>query len=311
MLIRRLSIAACIVSSVWISSCGSHKEVPVLVSESRGASILGQEIYAEAREADTEGNSKKAIKLYEKMADMYPYAPSAGKARYRQAQLLDQAGEHEDAVEAYDEFLGRFPGSSLYRKAFDRLETLAMGIANGTYKDSMFGLDREFSLAKKVEMLAMIPKHAPRSERAAKAQYKLAELYLEDENYDKSVDAFRELVMTQPDSKLAPNALYRVGEILLQNAERGNQNQSNLDLSREAFNDYLIQYPSHSKNKEARKMIASLSKRELQRAYDIAEFYMKTDQPKSAKIYYLDVVRRTKSGDLHDKAKARLKEIGN
>lgn len=311
MLIRRLSLATCLLGSVLFVSCGSHDEVPILVNESRTASAEGEAIYREAKAADAAGKTKKAIKLYDKMADMYPYAPSAPTARYRQAQLLDQAGEYEDAVEAYDLFLGRFPGSALYSKAFGRMESIIMGIVDGKHKDSLFGMGREFSTPKKVEMLALIPKHAPRSHSAAKAQFKLGEVYLEKEKYQESVGAFRELAMNLPDSKLAPEALFRVGEILLQNAERGNQNQANLDLSREAFNDYLIQYPGHSKNAEARKMIASLNKRELQRSFDIAEFYMKTNQPQSAKIYYQDIVKKTSSGKLHDKAKARLKEIGN
>ncbi len=98
---------------------------------------------------------------------------------------------------------------------------------------------------------------------------------------------------------------------MLENADRGNQNQANLDMSREAFNDYLIQYPGHSRNGEARKLIAELDKRDLQRSFDIAEYYVKTGQIESAKVYYRDIVKRSSSGKLHDAAKARLNQIGN
>jgi outer membrane protein assembly factor BamD (BamD/ComL family) len=93
-------------------------------------------------------------------------------------------------------------------------------------------------------------------------------------------------------------------------AERGNQNQANVDLAREAFNDYLIQYPGHSRNAEARKLLANLGTRDLQRTFDIAEFYLKTGNYESAKVYYRDIVKRTGSGSLHEASKARLKELG-
>ena len=114
----------------------------------------------------------------------------------------------------------------------------------------------------------------------------------------------------QPESGEAPEALFRVGVLLMEDADRGNQNQANLDLAREAFNDYLIQYPGHSRNAEAHKMIASLGGRDLQRSFDVAEFYLKTGKPESAKVYYRDIVKRAGSGKLHDASKARLKELG-
>ena len=57
-------------------------------------------------------------------------------------------------------------------------------------------------------------------------------------------------------------------------------------------------------------MISNLGGREVQRSFDIAEFYLKTGQLESAKVYYRDVVKRTSYGELHNAAKARLKELG-
>ena len=69
----------------------------------------------------------------------------------------------------------------------------------------------------------------------------------------------------------------------------------NLDLAREAFNDYLIQYPGHSRNAEARKFIANLGGRDRQRSFDIAEFYEKSGNTEAAKVYYRDIVKNTGS----------------
>jgi outer membrane assembly lipoprotein YfiO len=159
-------------------------------------------------------------------------------------------------------------------------------------------------------MLEKVIAHAPKSRTASKARFTMGELYQSKKKTREAIATFRKLVSEQPESPQAPEALFRVGVIYIEEADRGNQNQSNLDLARESFNDYLIQYPGHSRNAEARKMISSLGSREVQRSFDIADFYQKTGNFESAKVYYRDVVKRTSYGELHDKAKARLKELG-
>jgi outer membrane protein assembly factor BamD len=159
-------------------------------------------------------------------------------------------------------------------------------------------------------MLTKVSEHAPMSRTASKARFTIGELYQSKKKSREAIAAFRDLVKEQPESPEAPEALFRVGVILMEEAERGNQNQSNINLAREAFNDYLIQYPGHARNAEARRMIASLGGREMERSFEIAEFYLKTGRPESAKVYYRDIVKRTSSGKTHDAAKARLKELG-
>ncbi len=159
-------------------------------------------------------------------------------------------------------------------------------------------------------MLGKVRDHAPKSPTAAKAQFTIGELYQAKRKAKEAIAAFRQLVRDQPESAEAPEALFRVGLILMEDADRGNQNQANVDLAREAFNDYLIQYPGHSRNAEARKLLGSLDSRDLQRSFDIAEFYLKTGKPESAKVYYRDIVKHSGSGSLHAAAKARLKELG-
>jgi outer membrane protein assembly factor BamD (BamD/ComL family) len=49
---------------------------------------------------------------------------------------------------------------------------------------------------------------------------------------------------------------------------------------------------------------------DLQRSYDIAEFYLKTGKIESAKVYYRDIVKRGGDDKIRSAAQARLKELG-
>jgi len=295
---------------IALSSCGSDTELPIMAGNTQAASNEGEAFYQKAKQADDAGNVGKAIKLYDETATRFPFAPSAPQARFRQAQLLDQKGEIEKSFDAYNQFLSRFQGSGLYTTALNRQAAMAQAAADGDVKSSMLGIKTRLSLEKTVEMLGKVRDNAPKSATAAKAQFTIGQLNEGKKKSKEAIAAYRQLVRDQPGCAQAPEALFRVGVILTTEADRGNQNQANLDLAREAFNDYLIQYPGDSRNAEARKLIANLGGRDLQRSYDVAEFYQKTGKTESAKVYYRDIVSREKSGPFHDKARARLKELG-
>lgn len=307
---RSIALALISASAIQLSSCGPDVDLPIMAGNTQAAAAEGEALYVKAKAADDAGKVRQAIKLYDRTATRFPFAPSAAQARFRQAELLEQKGDVQESFEAYDQFLSRFQGSGLYTTALNRQASMAQAAADGDVKSSMLGLKTRLSLEKTVEMLGKVRDNAPKSVTAAKAQFTIGQLYEGKQKAKLAIEAYRQLVRDQADSPQAPEALFRVGLILMEEADRGNQNQANLDLAREAYNDYLIQYPGHSRNAEARKMLANLGNRDLQRSYDIAEFYQKTGKVESAKVYYRDILRRSKSGALHDQARARLKELG-
>lgn len=307
---RFAALALISVSAFHLSSCGADPDMPIMAGNTQAAATEGEKVYVEAKQADDAGKVGKALKLYDKTATRYPFAPSAPTARYRQAQLLEQQGDIVKSFEAYDQFLSRFQGSNLYTTALNRQIAMAQSAADGDVKQSMLGLKTRLSLEKTVEMLGKVRDNAPKSPAASKAQFTIGRLYEGKKKSKEAITAYRKVVEDQPGSAEAPESLFRVGVILTAEADRGNQNQANIDLAREAFNDYLIQYPGHSRNVEARKLIANLGGRDLQKSYDIAEFYQKTGKLEAAKVYYRDIMKTAKSGPLYDKSKAHLKELG-
>ncbi len=307
---RFIAFALISASAFHVVSCGPDPDLPIMAGNTQAAASEGEKFYQIAKLADDAGKVGKAIKLYDETATLYPLAPSAPQARFRQAQLLEQRGEIVKSFDAYDQFLSRFQGSGLYSTALNHQITVAQSAADGDVKQSLLGLKTKLSLDKTVEMLGKVRVNAPESPAAAKAQFTIGRLYEGKKKSKEAITAYRLLVRDQPGSAEAPEALFRVGLILTAAADRGTQNQANLDLAKEAFNDYLIQYPGHSRNAEARQFIANVGGKDLQRSYDIAEFYQKTGKTESAKVYYRDIVNRAPSGALHDKAAARLKELG-
>ena len=301
-----------------VISCGSKDDLIPLAGKTKASSGEGESLYQNAKATDDAGNRSKAIKQYGNFADKYPSSQSAAVARYRQAELLEQDGDIVKSFAAYQQFLQKYHGSGLYTKALEKQAQMAQAAADGKVKAGFAGLkyigiDTKLSTEKAVEMLGQVRDNAPRSETSAKAQFTIAELYQAEKDSKKAklaIEAYRKLVRDQPESKYSAEALFRVGVVLLEEADRGNRNQATLNLADEAFRDYLLQYPGHAKNAEARRLMGSLKSKDLARSLEIAEFYDKSGQTESAKIYYREVVKNSSSGTAHDKAKARLKELG-
>jgi outer membrane protein assembly factor BamD len=305
---RHPSLSIALALPLILGSCGSNKLPPV--GQAGSNNPKADAIYQKAQQAEQSGKTKKAIKLYDELADDYPLVPQAPQARYKQARLLEQRGETVKAFEAYQDFITRYRGSNLYEKALSSQARMAQGAADGEIKTSFLGLKSNLPTDKVVGMLEKVRDNAPAAPSASKAQFSIGALHQGKNHPSKAIDAYRELVYKFPDSKEAPEGQFRIGVILNQEAKDGNQDKANLDLAREAFKDYLLRYPGHSKNAEARRLVAQLGGQDIQRSFDVAEFYLKKGNTESAKLYYREVLGKAKSGPLHDKAKARLAELG-
>lgn len=303
----------CSVAAIWLSGCGPSEYMPLVSSANQSSAGEGAALYAQAKQADAAGETKKAIKLYDKTATNFPFIDDAPQARFRQAELLEQRGEILDAFKAYQQFLVRFQASKQYSTALARQAKVAHAAADGEIKKSFLGWKTKVGTDEIVEMLTQVRDNAPKSATAAKAQFTIGEVYQskqKSKEAGKAIIAYRQLVSDQPESREAPEAMFRVGVVLTEEADRGNRNQATLDLARDAFNDYLSQYPNHHRNAEARSMIVGLTARDLERSLGIAEFYQKTGQTESAKVYYRDIIKRAPPGRLRDKASAGLKALG-
>lgn len=304
-----LAILAC--APLFLNSCGTSKDaMPLMGTNTSESNDKGEALFQKAKTQDEAGRTAAAIRNYDRVATRHPFAPSAPQARFRQAELLEQRGDVIKAFDAYQQYIDRFSGSGLYATALSRQAQMAQSAADGDVKSGFLGMRTRLSLDRTVKMLETIRDNAPQSKTASKAQFTIGELYESRKKPTEAVAAYRSLVRDQPDAPEAPGALFRVGEILLTQADSGNRNQATLDLAREAFNDYMIQYPRHAKNADARRRISEIRNRNLERTYETAAFYERTGQTEAAKVYYRELVRDAKSGELHDKARARLRELG-
>ena len=307
-----ISLVSSLFISVALVSCGTTSDKPRLatggISDVHSQSAAN--LYQKAENLASARKNSAAIKTYKKVADDYPLSTQAAPARYKQATLLYQNRDLVKSFDVYQEFIEDHKGSSLYSTAIEKQTEVALAAASGKLKNSFLGLKTKIAAATSNKMLIKVRDNAPYASTAPKAQFAVGELWQNRGIIDKSIAGYKEVQRRYPDSGLAPEAIYRVGSLLMQQINTGDRNKASIDKARNVFLDLRQKYPNHKRSKDAKAKLAQLSSKQVTGSYEIAEYYRERGQTASAIYYYRDVLKKVKSGPLHNKAKARLAELG-
>lgn len=304
-----LSFASIVITTAAITSCGNSNDNVQIATGQVAVGNAGDSnlVYSHASALEAKGNTKKAIRAYAKVADDYPMSKEAPSSRIRQAELLYAQGESIKSFEKYQSFITQYRGTSQYTEAIQRQSDIAHAASNGQIKNSFLGLKSDIPRSKVEKMFIQVRDNAPFGPTAPKAQFALAEMWQNDKNLGKAIKGYEELYVRYPKSSLAPEALFRVGNLLLKQTEDGNRNRGNLDTANTTFTDLTLLYPNTKQAKSAKSILQQIKGSDVQRSFGIAEFYEKKKQYPSAAFYYNEVIRTTKSGsELNLSAKQRL-----
>lgn len=295
-----------------ITSCGGDTDELRVATGTVGAESARTtaSLYNRAYAAQQAGKTSKAIDLYGDIADKYPLAKEAPISRYREANLLYQTGKLKKSFEAFQNFITSYSGTREYADALAKQNEVAHAAATGRYKHNFIGIKSKVAATTAEDMLSKVRDNAPHGPTAPKAQFAIGQLWQENGNYPKAITAYQQVQTDYPKSSLAPEALFRVGSLLMTQADKGNRNKANLDQARNTFIDLKQLYPNSKQAKAAQTMLSKVGSQDVQRSYEVAEFYRKKGENASAAYYYGEVIRQTKAGTrLHDLAKQRRASV--
>ncbi len=94
---------AVVLGVLFIGACASSKD------EEQYVERPVEELYGRATAAMTDGEFKKAAKLYDEVERQHPYSPWATHAQLQAAYAYYEANEYDDAVAALDRFIDLHP----------------------------------------------------------------------------------------------------------------------------------------------------------------------------------------------------------
>ncbi len=264
-----------------------------------------QELLAKAKAEEQKGDFEDAADVYRKIVDKYPLTSITADAAIRSAELYESEGQPRDAFETYQKFIELSRGDRRFDEVLKEQYQLAQRAKSGEFKRRIL-IKLDIPMDAKVEMFETVAKNAPRSPLASASLFAIGEMQQEVGAIADAINAYAKVVADHPDSKEAPVAQFRIGELYVTQSERGAKDTTTMTSAREAYEDFLVRYPNHSLAKDAKARLGNVDSKQSEDLLKIAKFYEKTEKYRAAAIYYRDIIKQGGPDDVVAEAKSRL-----
>jgi outer membrane protein assembly factor BamD len=254
-----------------------------------------------------------ALIAYKRFLKTYPGSRFAAKAQLQIADLLLLQGRWSAAFDAYQKLITSYPNTPEFEGAVARQVLIA---------NSYLDLSRIRVLGYSVpvpgvtgaeraqKMYEAILKNAPYSIYAPITQFNLGLAFERQKAIKQARDAYQRVLDKYPNSDVCDDALYQIAYIYMRlGLTSSSQDLSALVLSKETFEDFLLQYPKSEKAAQARDNLATIGSSEAGNLLEIAKYYDWSKNYKAAVIYYNDIIRKQPKSADAETAKTRIEEL--
>jgi outer membrane protein assembly factor BamD len=258
-------------------------------------------------------NYEGALIAYKRFLKTYPRSNLASKAQLQVADLLLIQGRWSAAFDAYQKLITTYPNTPEFEGAVARQVLIA---------NSYLDLSRIMVLGYSVpvpgitgaeraqKMYEAILKNAPFSIYAPIVQFNLGLAFERLKAIKQARDAYQRVLDKYPNSDVCDDALYQIAYIYMRlGLTSSSQDLSALVLSKETFEDFLLQYPKSEKAPQARDNLATIGRTEAGNLLDIAQYYDWSKNYKAAIVYYNDIIRKQPKSADAETAKTRIEEL--
>ncbi len=247
-------------------------------------------LFTEGERLQEAGKNKKALGNFEKIAKKYFFSQYAPEATFWTAELLLATGEPMKAFEFYQSLVDRHQSSPRFQRAVEQQYNIAVESVTAKHGSILGLVPMRPSRDRLIEMFEKVVVNAPASIYAANSQFYIARIYEGQDRHDEAIQAFQKVVDDYPRSPKAPQAQLKIAEIYEKTARRPD-NPSNLRESREAYEDFITNFPQHQKKADAFAQLDVIDEKEARKSLKIAKYYQKRGETKAAAIYFKDVLR--------------------
>ena len=261
---------------------------------------------ANGRERDRKYEASRRI--HESIVETYPLTNVAAQSQFKIGELYELQREDSDAFDAYNDFISKYKESSLFSTAVERQYEIAQRGSQGK-TESFLGIDYKMQPSRLIEMYTAISKNAPYSKYAPLSQYTIGDIHAEQDKIAEAITAYQQVVSDYPNDKKAAEAQFRIGELLTDASKKGNNDQAHLRQTRQAYEEFLIQFPEDEMATVAIEQLSEIEAREITKTFEIAQFYENSGKLKAAAIYYGDVLKHPSAKE-YEEAKARMDILG-
>lgn len=248
------------------------------------------EQFARARNWEKEGRMRRARRGYRYLVERWPAASEASEAQYRYASLLQAQGRMEAAFEAYRQLLERYPHEVPYDTLMERQYRIALDIMRQKRMRFLFGGYRMPEAA--LPMFRWIAEQAPGSDLAVNARMKIGNIYEQQNDSSKAIDAYTQVLQLFPDTPQAIEAAIRRALCLDKESRRTPNDAKRLEEAASALRYAERRATNPEQKADLTRRLAEVQKRRARRLFERGRYYEENERdPTAAAIEYRAILR--------------------
>lgn len=160
-----------------------------------------------------------------------------------------------------------------------------------------------------MEMYDEVISLMPTSELAAQALFRKACLEWSFGQYRDAVATYQSLIRKFPKHELAPDAYLNMLRVYLAESRIEFQNPDILSFADITLRKFRQDFPKDERIEEGEAVVATIYEVFASGIYNIGEFYLRTQHPRAAVIYYQMVIAKFPTTKMAEKATCRLQNI--
>lgn len=233
----------------------------------------------------------RAIREFEKLINAFPNSRYAAESQYYIGRSNESMDEYYKAFNAYQTMIDKYPYTDRLDEVIDRQYEIGVIFFEGK-RGRFLGMPIVRSEDRAIEIFNKVIQNSPYRENVDKAYFKLGLVYIERKDFLNARESFNNLIENIPESPLVDRAKYKAAYCAYQFSLEPSYDQQATDRAIEEFKEFIQRYPESELAQKAQSEIDELNEKRAKNLFSIAEFYESRRQPKSAVIYYEDIINK-------------------
>ena len=288
----------------WMWTPESGKWISEKNIEKKSAMML----YEQAQGLEQAGEMAKAIGTYRKLIKQYPASSVAPDAQYWIGHLLEEQGDYYKAFKEYQKVIENYPSYKKFNEILEREYQIGNLYLSGE-KMKLLGMAILPAVDKSIEIFETIVRTAPYSSIAPRAQFNIGDAYRKIKHYSEAIPEYQKVIENYPESDLAVEARYQIGQCGYQKTLQASYDQTNTDIALDSMQTFVKKHQDSKKSVEMKQKMGELVARKAKKDFDIAEFYQKSNSEEAAIIYYQEVINNFPETEFAKLASKRIDEL--